>query len=187
MLSLLCQKDETYLVDVLNKLKKIQSLPPQHSLKVCFEKWKKCLSFYERVDERATNYSFFGFAVATFKRIFKTDFVLEPLKLLPVKPQLPWYPERPQAQNQLGEFRKRVTEKVRQREQTLFDESKSNMHYKSLKNTCLPLWPHQHLPSRSLSSILFKLRAGYCKIGDAQHYRPYPACPGCGDDDSIHH
>ena len=177
-------------IDVLNKLKKIQSLPPWHSLKLSFEKWKKLISPYERVGERTTGYSFFGYAISTYSKVLGQDYALEPLKLLPIKPRLPWYPERenPLMEHDfISEFKTKVTSSFRLFEQKQHQESKSNTHYRNLKTTCLPQWPHQHLPARSLSVILFKLRSGYCKIGDALHYQPFPPCPGCGNQDSIQH
>ena len=84
-------------------------------------------------------------------------------------------------------YRAEIRKIVRKEEQEEYSEARSISHYRSLKPTCLPQWPHRTLQSRELSSIIFKLRSGYCKIGSAQHFLPYEPCPGCGSEDSIEH
>ena len=90
-------------------------------------------------------------------------------------------------QDFISEVGTKVTSSFRMFDKKQHHESKSNTHYSYLKTTCLPQRPHQHLSARSLSMILFKLRSGYCKIGDALHYQPFHPCPGCGSQDSTQH
>jgi len=173
-------------MDVLKKLRKIRSLPPNHLLQVSLTRWQMEDSLFEHETMPTKGLSFFGYA---YKAHFELYQHLPATSYIPVNQPLlprPWDQPIAGKSDPHQEFRLDLRKRIRKQEQEDYDSAQHIDHYKALKPTCLPIWPHQSLPSHKLSAILFKLRAGYC-VGSATHILPYKPCPGCGQTDSIKH
>ena len=174
-------------LDVLKKLRKIQAMPPDALLRKSFQEWNKSDSHVEHLNRPTTGFSFFGYAVKLYHSLFNKSALEEFVPVTHLIHPRPWDQRMHNRTDPHKEFRKEIRKKVRLKQQEEYDSISSVEHYRKLRPTCLPMWPHQTLPSRQLTIILFKLRSGYCKVGTAKHFLPLDPCPGCAKTDSIEH
>ena len=173
---------------VLKRLRKIQSLPPGRTLHTRNLRWNSEEVGFEPKDRSPAHvYSFFGYANSIFWKYFGRSPYQEIVQTAPLFPPRPWLPHVDDSDPH-GDYRCQLRQKVREHQQRDFETAPSISFYRGLRPSYKPSWPHAYIiGSRQLSSVIFRIRSGYCRVGRMRHFGPPIPCPGCRGEDSPAH